>query len=262
MEAQNLGATTRIGAYTAIGGSVCALLGAALWGASGTDIDAALAAGEMADYLVAAGESTFLIVANLTLWIVMALLLGVAGTAMTLLSERRQLLAQIARYSYWTGVPLVIAAYVAWLAVVLRVAPDTSPAAILVAEAMGWFASRADLDRHHPHRRYRPDAHCAGRAWGLGPHLVIALELCHGAGRGAKPHCHVHRRQRPGDLRLCDHPDRRRLDDCRRGRAAPLYRRSATKRRRGLKPNPGRSRAIMPTTMTTTYSSCYAVGQA
>lgn len=144
MDAQNINATTRLGAFTAIGGSVCAITGAALLAASGADIDQALASGDIASYLTTAGETTGLLVANLTLWIVMALLLGIAGTAMAALCERRQTVARIAMFCYSTGVPLVFAAYVAWLAIVVQVAPDTSPAAVLVTEVVGWFASRAD----------------------------------------------------------------------------------------------------------------------
>ncbi len=144
MDAKTIETTTRIGAYTALGGPVCALTGAALWGLSGADIDQALASGELSNYLTIAGENSHLLVANLTIWMVMAFLLGIAATAMSSLCERRQTLAWIARYCYWTGVPLVLAAYVAWLAIVVQVAPDTSPAAVLVTEAVGWFASRAD----------------------------------------------------------------------------------------------------------------------
>lgn len=144
MNADNTKTTTRLGAYTAIGGSICALIGAALWGASGTDIDQALATGEISSYLSAAGETSDLLIANLTIWIVMAFLLGIAGTAMATLGERRQMAARTAMYCYWTGVPLVMAAYVAWLAIVVRVAPDTSSAAVEVTEVLGWFASRAD----------------------------------------------------------------------------------------------------------------------
>jgi hypothetical protein len=63
---------------------------------------------------------------------------------MSALCTQRRLLASVATYCYWTGVPLVLASYVAWLAVVVQVAPDTSPAAVLITETVGWFASRAD----------------------------------------------------------------------------------------------------------------------
>jgi len=144
MDAKNTAVATRLGAYTAIGGSACAITGATLGILSGTDIDLSLVSNDMATYLTLAGENTRLLVANLTIWIVMVLLLSIAATAMTSLCKRRPLMAQLARFCYWVGAPLVIGAYVAWLAVVLQVAPDTSPAAVVVAKAMGWFASRAD----------------------------------------------------------------------------------------------------------------------
>lgn len=144
MDAKNIKTTTHLGAYTAIGGSVCAITGAALGIASGADLDQTLAGGDMANYLAIAGENTLLLVANLTIWIVMVFLLGIAATAMTILSERRPIVSQVARYCYWAGAPLVIAAYVAWLAIVVQVAPDTSAASVKVAEVVGWFASRAD----------------------------------------------------------------------------------------------------------------------
>ncbi|MCZ7665977.1 MAG: hypothetical protein M5U34_01405 [Chloroflexi bacterium] len=85
-----------------------------------------------------------LLVANLTIWIVGTLIFGIAGTAMSGVCVQRQTVAQVARYCYWAGVPLVVAAYVAWLALVVQIAPDSSETAVLMAEVIGWFASRAD----------------------------------------------------------------------------------------------------------------------
>lgn len=144
MDASTIRMTTRLGAYTALLGSACAITGAALGIASGADLDVAFAHDDMAAYLATAGAHTGMLVANLTIWIVMAFLLGIAATAMTSLCERRWVLARVARYMYGTGVPLVIGAYVAWLAIVVQIAPDTSPAAVQVAEVVGWFAIRAD----------------------------------------------------------------------------------------------------------------------
>jgi len=134
----------RVGGLTAIVGSLCALTGAALWASSGTDIDKSLVSNQIAEYLIAAGEHRVVLVANLSIWIVMAFLMGIAAMAMAGLAEGRRLLSDVARYCYHVGVPLVVAAYVAWLAVVLRVAPETTPAAVATAEALGWFASYAD----------------------------------------------------------------------------------------------------------------------
>ncbi|MCB1048156.1 MAG: hypothetical protein KDC10_13250 [Calditrichaeota bacterium] len=144
MQASSTVAERRLGAYTAILGSICAMSGAALMLVSGADIDLAIADDQVGAYLMAAGEHKGLLVANLTVWMVMAFLLGIAATAMTSLSGKHRVWSVLARYCYWTGVPLVLAAYVGWLAVVVQVAPDTSPPAILLAETMGWFAPRAD----------------------------------------------------------------------------------------------------------------------
>ncbi|HMB93005.1 MAG TPA: hypothetical protein VKP65_19300 [Rhodothermales bacterium] len=144
MEAKHIETATRVGAYTAIAGSLCALTGAALWGLSGADLDAALATGDTASYLTAAGDASLMLVTNLTIWIVMIFLMGIAATAMASLSGHRPVIARFAMFCYWVGAPLVMAAYVAWLAVVVQIAPATSPEAIMAAEVVGWFASRAD----------------------------------------------------------------------------------------------------------------------
>jgi hypothetical protein len=136
--------TNRFGGLTAILGSVCALSGAGLQLASGADLDVALASGDMSQYLATAGENTPMLVANLVLWIIMVLLMGSAATVMASLGERRPAVARVGLLCYTTGVPLVIAAYVAWLALVIRIAPDTSPQSVQLAGVVGWFASRAD----------------------------------------------------------------------------------------------------------------------
>ena len=130
-------------AYTAIVGSVCFIIGAILWGSTGTDLDLAVTNGNMAGYLTAAGSAKPVLVANLSFWIVGALILGVAGATMANLSERRGL-AQVALVCYRTAVPLVIVSYVAMLAVVVQIAPDTSETAVYLAEVVGWIGSRAD----------------------------------------------------------------------------------------------------------------------
>lgn len=137
-------AATRFAGYTALAGSACALSGAALNVASGADLDAFLASNDMAGYIEAARASSTMLTTNLTLWIVMALLMGASATIMTALSPSRPLRALIARYSVWVGFALVLAAYSAWLALVVKVVPSDHDAAVLVAETVGWFASRAD----------------------------------------------------------------------------------------------------------------------
>ncbi|KAA3662562.1 MAG: hypothetical protein DWQ04_13075 [Chloroflexi bacterium] len=144
MDNGNMNSATRMAAYTAISGVFVGLIGTALWGASGTDLDLALANGDLPVYLAAAGEARNLLIANLTIWIVMVLLIGLAGTLLADLCVKRPLIAKLAKFSFRTSVPLVIVAYVAWLAIVVQIAPSASPEAVFMAEVMGWFASRAD----------------------------------------------------------------------------------------------------------------------
>ena len=144
IEAQYIETTIRWGAYTTLGGAISYIIGAALWIASGVDIDQALASDEMSSYLVAAGSVGPLIIANLTFWVLGALLLSASGTALVSLCLRRRAIAQLALPCYRTGISLAIVAYLAWLALQVQVVPDNSAGAVLLAETIGWFASRAD----------------------------------------------------------------------------------------------------------------------
>jgi len=144
MDAKNIETTAQLGAYAAIGGAFSMIIGAVLWGISGADLDHALAGGELSNYLATAAVTSHLLVANLSLWILGVLLLGTAGTALANLCDRQRAATQAASICYRTAVPLAIVSFVAWLAIVLKIAPETSPAALLVAETLGWFASRAD----------------------------------------------------------------------------------------------------------------------
>lgn len=140
----NLLTATKIGAYTTLIGSLCMLTGAALWGISGADLDAALDTGELGIYLKTANEGLTLLIANLSIWICGVILLGVGVTMMTVISTKRLIIAKIAQYNYWIGVPIVVVSYVAWLAVVVRLSSIGSPSVAAIAEAVGWFATRAD----------------------------------------------------------------------------------------------------------------------
>jgi hypothetical protein len=144
MENQNIKTTAKIGAYTALIGTLAMIVGAILWGVSGAYFDRALDNGDLLNYLKTAGENNTLLIANLSIWIIGVFIIGVAGTMMANLCVKRQTIAKIAQFSIWTAIPLVIAAYTAWLVVVVRVSVYDSEAAFIIAEAMGWFASRAD----------------------------------------------------------------------------------------------------------------------
>lgn len=140
----NINQTARMGGVAAIIAALTMITGAILWGISGADIDAALAADDMAGYITAVAETRPWLLANLCVWIVGVMIWGMAATAMSMLGQQRPLVAHLARYCYWVGVPIVTVAYVAWLSVVVHVGDDTSASTVLVAEIVGWVASRAD----------------------------------------------------------------------------------------------------------------------
>ena len=144
MEKQHKKNAARLGAYTTLLGSVCMLTGAAIMISSGTDMDLALYNGTIADYLRESLVNQYMLIVNLSLWILGVILLGIGATMMALLSEQNSILAQLVRYNYWIAIPLVVTAYMAWLAVVVRLASSASPEAAAIAEGIGWFAVRAD----------------------------------------------------------------------------------------------------------------------
>jgi hypothetical protein len=136
--------TTKLAAITAIGGAVLMFIGATFWGVTGTDLWAALNARDLAGYLAAAGEVKTLLVANISFWIIGVLVLGVAGTLLADLCNRRRALAQAAMVCFRTAVPLAIISFIAMLALVVQLAPEASATAVAIAEVVGWIGARAD----------------------------------------------------------------------------------------------------------------------
>jgi len=144
MDSNHINSTAKVAAKTAIGGAVCMFIGAGFWGATGADLWTALNDSDLVGYLAAAGEVKPLLVVNLSLWIIGVLILGMAGTLLADLCARRRALAQAAMVCFRAAVPLAIISFIAMLALVVQIAPDTSPAAVAVAEVVGWIGARTD----------------------------------------------------------------------------------------------------------------------
>lgn len=111
---------------------------------TGADLDAALADGTLAGYFQVVAENQVAVVINLSMWIVGVLAWGAAATVVAELSASRDVTGRIAMVCYWTGVPLAVASFVAWLALVVQIAPDAGTRHLATAEIVGWLASRAD----------------------------------------------------------------------------------------------------------------------
>lgn len=111
---------------------------------TGADLDAALADGTLAGYFQVVADNQVAVVMNLSAWIVGVLAWGAAATVVAGLSASRDVTGRIAMVCYWTGVPLAVASFVAWLALVVQIAPDVGTQQLATAEIVGWLASRAD----------------------------------------------------------------------------------------------------------------------
>lgn len=144
MDNINFQMATKIGAYTTLFGSLCMITGAILLVMSGADLDVALDTSDLDHYLVLANSGKLYLIANLSIWICGVVLLGLGVTMMTVISSRRPVMAKIVLYNYWIAIPIVVVAYSAWLAVVVRLSADSTQNSAVLAEVVGWFASRAD----------------------------------------------------------------------------------------------------------------------
>jgi hypothetical protein len=136
--------TLKISGYTALGGAILMIIGAVLYFSSGADLWTAVDGGDMAGYLVTAGGVKAQLVANLTFWITGVLVLAIAWNSLVSLCQQRPALAQLARVCAAMAVPLVITSYIAMLAVVVQIAPDTSATSVAIANVVGWIGIRAD----------------------------------------------------------------------------------------------------------------------
>jgi len=134
----------RMAGMTALGGAIIMLIGAILYFSSGVDLWAALANQDMASYLVAAEKFKGQLIANLSLWILGVLLLGMAISSMGTLGKQQSPWVQAARVCAQTAVPLAIISFIAMMSLLVQIAPEASATTIALAEVIGWIGVRAD----------------------------------------------------------------------------------------------------------------------
>lgn len=137
-------ASARLAGYTAIAGCVTMVIGAILWVTSGTDLWMALNAGDVGGYLAAVAPVKMQVVANLSVWIVGVLTLGVAAPLLSEQCTQRPVLAKVGLTIYRIAVPLVVVSYIVMLAVVVQLAGDQSATAVAIGKVVGWIGVRAD----------------------------------------------------------------------------------------------------------------------
>ena len=144
VEANSAVEMKQVTGWAAIIGTILMVIGAILWGSSGTDLWLALNDGDVAGYLVAIAEVKWQLIANLTFWITGVHILTFAGVQLARIGGERQASAAIAATIYRIAGPIVVIAYVAMLVLIVRLAGETSLAAVTVADVVGWIGVRAD----------------------------------------------------------------------------------------------------------------------
>lgn len=113
-------------------------VGAALWGASGTDLWQALANNQMENYLSLLGPVKQLLVANTIFWTIGVLLLGTTGALMSGFCVSNPRLAQLPLVFMRSAVPIAIVSFVIMLSLAIH------PTTVDNATTLGWIGARLD----------------------------------------------------------------------------------------------------------------------
>lgn len=121
-----------------IAGALSMLIGAACWGASGTDLWQALATNEMESYLSQLPSAKQLLVINTCFWVLGVLLMATAGTLMAGFCTVNHGLAEMAKVFSRTGASVAIVSFIIMLSLAI-VIPSADVAALI-----GWIGARLD----------------------------------------------------------------------------------------------------------------------
>ena len=121
-----------------IAGAVSMLVGAAFWGASGTDLWQALAGNQMESYLSQLPDARQLLVVNTFFWVLGVLLMATAATLMAGFCSLNTALAQVAKVFAGTGASVAIVSFIIMLSLAIIIPPAD------VAVLIGWIGARLD----------------------------------------------------------------------------------------------------------------------
>jgi hypothetical protein len=124
--------------YVSIAGAISMLIGAAFWGASGTDLWQALAGNQMETYLSQLNSVRQMLVINTFFWVLGVLLLATAGTLMSGFCISNPGLAQMGMIFMRTAASVAIVSFIAMLALAFY------SNSIEVASIIGWLGARLD----------------------------------------------------------------------------------------------------------------------
>jgi hypothetical protein len=121
-----------------IAGAISMLIGAACWGASGTDLWQALATSQMEDYLSQLPTVKQLLIINTGFWILGVLLMATAIILMTEFCISNQGFGQMAKVFSLAGAAAAIVSFIIMLSLAMIV-PSVD-----IATIIGWIGARLD----------------------------------------------------------------------------------------------------------------------
>ncbi|MBK8498349.1 MAG: hypothetical protein IPL52_05915 [Flavobacteriales bacterium] len=136
----------RVAGAFAIIGSITMISGAATWASTGTDLDAALMAGTVPDYLIAAHAKTGALAVNIALWTIGAVLMCAGGVQFAVLGRSRPQPAALAAFAYAVGAASAIVFFPLWYGLIVGLSPAQAAGADVsaFAIALGHCATTAD----------------------------------------------------------------------------------------------------------------------
>ena len=121
-----------------IAGAISMFIGAAFWGASGTDLWQALASSQMEIYLSQLPSARHLLVINTCFWILGVLLIATAGSLMSGFCVSKPWLAQFPLVFLRSAAPMGIIAFIIMLSLAIH------PPTVDSANNIGWIGARLD----------------------------------------------------------------------------------------------------------------------
>lgn len=113
-------------------------------GASGTDLWAALANGQMASYLEATQQVKSILIANISFWVLGVFMIGTAGNLLAGFFKQENGMVKIAQSCYSVAIPLAIVAFICMLSLTMIIAGNGGENSLTLAETIGWIGTRLD----------------------------------------------------------------------------------------------------------------------